>query len=131
MEANIPTFKDDINLQKGGEIASELLKAIQMSRIAIIVFSKNYATSGWCLDELVQILECKNQAGMLVLSIFYDVDPLHVEHQTGTFGEAFTAQEERFRNGNLPENKLEKWRAALTEAASLSKGWDLLNVASW
>ncbi|KAF3976594.1 hypothetical protein CMV_000231 [Castanea mollissima] len=44
---------------------------------------------------------------------------------------AFTAQEERFRNGNLTENKLEKWRAALTEAASLSKEWDSPNVASW
>lgn len=33
-EARIPTFKDDMNLEKGGEIASELLKAIQMSRIA-------------------------------------------------------------------------------------------------
>jgi hypothetical protein len=62
-EAGIPTFKDDVNLEIGGEIGSELLKAIQMSRIAIIVFSRNYANSGWCLDELVKIVECKNQAG--------------------------------------------------------------------
>jgi hypothetical protein len=125
--AGIPTFKDDVNLHKGGEIASELLKAIQMSRIAVIVFSRNYANSGWCLDELVKIVECKNQAGQLLLPIFYDVDPL----DPGSFAKAFATHEERFRGGNLAESKLEKWRAALTEAATLSQGWDLQNVASW
>jgi hypothetical protein len=129
--AGIPTFKDDVNLEKGGEIASELLKAIQMSRIAIIVFSRNYANSEWCLDGLVRIVECKNQAGQLILPVFYDVDPHDVGQQTGSFAEAFTTHEERFRAGNLPKNKLEKWRAALTEAATLSQGWDLQNVESW
>lgn len=103
-----------------------------MSRIAIIVFSRNYATSGWCLDELVKIIECKNQAGQVVLPVFYDVDPCDVGQQTGTFAEAFSTHEERVKVGNLAENRLmEKWRAALAEAASLSQGWDLQTVASW
>lgn len=67
IDANIPTFKDDINLEKGREIASELLKAIQTSRVAIVVFSINYATSGWCLDELVKIIECKHVDGQIVV----------------------------------------------------------------
>jgi hypothetical protein len=102
--AGIPTFKDDVNLHKGGEIASELLKAFQMSRIAVIVFSRKYANSGWCLDELVKIVECMNQAGQLLLPIFYDVDPV----DPGSFAEAFATHEERFRGGNLAESKLEK-----------------------
>ncbi|KAK2965380.1 hypothetical protein RJ640_024122 [Escallonia rubra] len=57
VDAGIPTFKDDISLEKGCDIASDLLKAIQMSSVAVIIFSRNYATSGWCLDELVKIVE--------------------------------------------------------------------------
>ena len=52
------TFIDD-NLQRGEEISVELLKAIELSMISIIIFSKNYAYSTWCLDELVRILECR------------------------------------------------------------------------
>nr|KYP49933.1 TMV resistance protein N [Cajanus cajan] len=52
------TFFDDDALRKGEEINPSLRKAIQESRISIIVFSKNYASSTFCLDELVHILEC-------------------------------------------------------------------------
>ena len=67
------TFIDD-NLQKGKEISAELLKTIESSMILIIVLSENYASSTWCLDEIVKILECKNNC-KLVLPIFYKVDP--------------------------------------------------------
>ena len=55
----INTFMDD-KLQRGENISTELLETIESSRISIIIFSKNYASSTWCLDELVKILECKN-----------------------------------------------------------------------
>ena len=67
------TFIDD-DLQKGEEISTKLLIAIELSMTSIIVFSENYASSSWCLDELVKILECRNN-GQLVLPIFYKVDP--------------------------------------------------------
>ena len=67
------TFIDN-DLRRGEEISTELLKAIESSMISIVVFSDNYASSGWCLDELVKILECRNN-GQLVLPIFYKVDP--------------------------------------------------------
>ena len=51
------TFIDD-NLQKGEEVSVELPKAIELSMISIIIISKNYASSTWCLDELVRIFEC-------------------------------------------------------------------------
>ncbi|XP_042942658.1 disease resistance protein RLM3-like [Carya illinoinensis] len=57
-EKGIKTFKDDVDLRKGDEISPALLEAIKQSKISIIVFSKNYATSTWCLDELAKILEC-------------------------------------------------------------------------
>ncbi|KAI7981050.1 TMV resistance protein N [Camellia lanceoleosa] len=126
VQAGIHTFRDDDELPRGREISSELLKSIEGSRISIVVFSRNYASSRWCLDELVKIIDCKKTIGQLVLPIFYDVDPSHVRHQTGYFGEAFGRHEKPFAD---EMEKVEVRRAALSEAANLS-GWDLQNVAN-
>ncbi|CAL5416790.1 unnamed protein product [Camellia sinensis] len=126
VQAGIHTFRDDDELPRGHEISSELLKSIEGSRISIVVFSRNYASSRWCLDELVKIIECKKTLGQLVLPIFYDVDPSDVRHQTGCFGEAFGRHEERYVD---EMEKVEVRRAVLFEAANLS-GWDLQNVAN-
>ncbi|KAL4605423.1 hypothetical protein ACB092_09G027700 [Castanea dentata] len=116
-EKCIKTFIDN-DLQRGEEISEELLKAIRSSRISVIIFSQNYAFSAWCLDELVAILKCK-QNGQLVLPIFYKVDPSEVRKQEGNFKVALANQEIKFKN-NI--EKVQRWRAALKEAASLS-GW--------
>ena len=73
----INTFIDN-DLQKGEKISGELLKTIRSSRISIIIFSQNYAFSTWCLNELVEILNCK-QNGQLVLPVFYqEIGRAHV-----------------------------------------------------
>ncbi|XP_040365115.1 disease resistance protein RPV1 isoform X2 [Rosa chinensis] len=117
------TFRDDEELERGKPISAKLLQAIQESRIAIVVFSRNYASSRWCLDELVKIVECMKEIGQTVLPVFYDVDPSEVRNQTEAFGKAFADHEKRFKN-NL--EKVERWRAALTEVANLS-GFPLQN----
>ncbi|KAJ4716798.1 TIR-NBS-LRR disease resistance protein [Melia azedarach] len=119
VHAGIHTFRDDIELQRGEDICSELLEAIENSRISVIIFSKNYADSRWCLDELVKIMECKKNVRQTVLPVFYDISPSEVRNQTGLFAEAFTKHESRFKF-----ERVERWRKALTEAANLS-GWDL------
>ena len=108
----IRVYKDDsdTNLPRGEEIRPELLKAIETSKIAVVVFSKNYATSGWCLDELVKIMECKSVLNQRMLPIFYDVTKSEVVEQNGNFAEALS---------NGPEEKVESWRAALMKVANL------------
>ncbi|XP_052293003.1 TMV resistance protein N-like isoform X3 [Citrus sinensis] len=113
-------FRDDKELEKGGSISPGLLKAIEESRISVIVLSKNYASSTWCLDELAKIVECKNNEDQ-ILPIFYDVEPTLVRKQTASFGEAFAKHEEVFRNN--VEN-VQKWRDALKVVANKS-GWEL------
>ncbi|XP_059438589.1 disease resistance protein RUN1-like [Corylus avellana] len=120
-DAGIKIFKDDKELRKGEDLASELLLTIQRSRISVIVFSRNYAASRWCLEELVAIMECRRIVTQLVLPIFYDVDPSDVRNQTGSFAKAFTKYEEHYM---LDMDKVLKWRRALREAANLS-GWNL------
>ncbi|KAK9944488.1 hypothetical protein M0R45_010052 [Rubus argutus] len=76
-DAGIRTFRDDDELERGEDIKPELEKAIRQSRSSVVVFSKDYASSGWCLDELALIIERKRTAGHVVLPVFYDVDPSH------------------------------------------------------
>ncbi|XP_050114245.1 disease resistance protein RUN1-like isoform X2 [Malus sylvestris] len=117
-KAGINAFIDD-ELRRGEDITTELVRAIQGSRISIIVFSRRYSDSSWCLEELVKIMECRRTLGQLVLPIFYDVDPSHVRKQIGSFAQSFMK--------HTDEKKVERWRAALTEASNLS-GWDLRNT---
>ncbi|KAH9658546.1 ADP-ribosyl cyclase/cyclic ADP-ribose hydrolase [Citrus sinensis] len=112
----IETFIDN-DLKRGDEISQSLLDTIEASTISIVIFSERYASSGCCLDELLQILECKHGYGQIVIPVFYRVDPSHVRRQTGNFGDFFSKLEERF------PQKLQRWRNALTEAANLS-GFD-------
>jgi hypothetical protein len=125
-DAGIKIFKDDNELQRGQYLASELIEAIQGSRISIIVFSQNYAASRWCLEELVKIMECRRNLTQLVLPIFYDIEPSDVRNQTGSYAEAFAKHEEHYV---LDMDKVLKWRRALYEAANLS-GWDLRKTAN-
>jgi hypothetical protein len=126
VRVGIHTFRDDDELPRGEHISTELLKAIQGSKVSIVVFSKGYASSSWCLDELVEIIRCKNSIGQTLLPIFYDVNPSDVRKQTGTFAKAFAMHEYRFQ---VEMERVHKWRAALAEAANYS-GWDLQNVAN-
>ncbi|KAH9778678.1 Disease resistance-like protein DSC1 [Citrus sinensis] len=113
---SIETFIDD-DLRRGDEISQSLVDAIEASSISIIVFSERYASSRWCLDELLKILECKKEYAQIVIPAFYRVDPSHVRKQTGNFGDSFLKLGERF------PDKMQSWRNALTEAADLS-GFD-------
>lgn len=56
-DRSIRVFRDDSDLERGRKIWNELVKVIETSRIAVIVVSKNYANSRWCLDELVVVMD--------------------------------------------------------------------------
>ncbi|KAH9724843.1 ADP-ribosyl cyclase/cyclic ADP-ribose hydrolase [Citrus sinensis] len=113
----IQFFIDDEELRKGDEISPAFSNAIQNSDISIVIFSKDYASSKWCLNELVKILDSKKMNGQIVIPVFYQVDPSDVRKQKGSFGEAFIHLENNF------PGKVKKWRDAVTEASNLS-GYD-------
>ncbi|KAK2976633.1 hypothetical protein RJ640_024167, partial [Escallonia rubra] len=82
-------------IERGGNLKWELDKAIKGSQVAIIVFSKDYASSKWCLDELAMILACKDTSRHEVFPVFYDVEPSEVRNQKGAFADAFSRYEEQ------------------------------------
>ncbi|XP_034679883.1 disease resistance protein RUN1-like [Vitis riparia] len=120
----INTFKDDEELETGGVIAEALIQAIEESKVFYVIFSKNYAYSKWCLNELVKIIECMKAKQRRVVPIFYDVDPSEVRRQSGGYGKAFAYHQ---KDANQEKKKeIQKWRMALTEAGNLA-GYDLRN----
>ncbi|XP_058214025.1 uncharacterized protein LOC131325669 isoform X2 [Rhododendron vialii] len=124
MRKGLSTFRDDDELERGEDIMPELQKAIEGSRVSIIVLSKNYASSRRCLEELVMILKCRS-SGHLILPVFYDVDPSEVRTQTGSLKEAFMRHERRIEMemGEQKEylkGKVQEWRMALKEVANLA-----------
>ncbi|KAM7474517.1 hypothetical protein LguiB_021760 [Lonicera macranthoides] len=135
VQAGYHTFRDDNEIEKGESLKPELYKGINGSMISIIVFSKDYASSSWCLDELVMILECKKRtARHVVLPVFYDVCPSEIRKQKGSTGEAFNkyvaqyeAQIDHGRKMELME-KVKRWKETLKEVADLA-GMELKNQA--
>lgn len=125
-DAGINVFRDHEGLWRGEDISSGLIDAIRGSRISVVIFSKNYAESSWCLEELATIMECRLESGQLVLPVFYDIDPLDVRKQTGSFMVAFYRHKQRFA---LEKDKVARWKAAASEAGNLS-GWDLRNTTN-
>ncbi|PNX71648.1 TIR-NBS resistance protein [Trifolium pratense] len=117
----VKTYIDN-ELERGDEISPSLLKAINDAKLSVIIFSENYASSRWCLDELVKILECKKNDGQILVPIFYHVNPTNVRNQTGSYAIALAEHEKR-----RDMNKVQTWRLALAEAANFS-GWDCLGT---
>ncbi|CAN6577548.1 unnamed protein product [Malus baccata var. baccata] len=114
--AGFNTFRDDHELERGESIPPELQKAIQLSRTSVVVLSNGYASSTWCLDELVLILQRKRpNSDIVVFPVFYDVDPSEVRKQHGSIGKAFA----RLENTQSPE-RVARWREALIYVANLA-----------
>ncbi|XP_042499492.1 disease resistance protein RUN1-like [Macadamia integrifolia] len=118
VDAGIQTFRDEDKLQKGSEIGPELLIAIQESRISIPIFSENYASSKWCLNELAEISECIGTRNQIVLPIFYKVEPRDVRNQSGTYAKAF----EEHHLMRSDKTMVQKWQKALEEVGKVD-GW--------
>ncbi|XLR21237.1 hypothetical protein S83_049149 [Arachis hypogaea] len=117
-ERGITTFRDDENLRVGDRIRDTLLEAIERSRMSIAVLCQNYASSAWCLDELIQIMECSNKGTKRpVLPIFYHVDPSDIRHQKNQYDQDMKKHESRYGKDS---HKVQAWRLALYEVSNLS-----------
>nr|KYP52482.1 Putative disease resistance protein At4g11170 family [Cajanus cajan] len=88
----------DVKLKRGDEIWPSLVGAIQGSFISLIIFSQDYASSLWCLEELVIILECREKYGQIVIPVFKHVDPCDVRHQFGSYKIAFVEHGRKYKS---------------------------------
>ncbi|KAL1200913.1 putative disease resistance protein RPP1 [Cardamine amara subsp. amara] len=117
----IDSFIDN-DIKRGTSIGPELIEAIRGSKIKIVLLSRNYASSSWCLDELAEIMNCREVLSHIVMTIFYEVDPTDIKKQIGDFGKAFR----RTCKGKTKEH-IGRWRKALEDVAKIagehSRNW--------
>ncbi|RDX73545.1 TMV resistance protein N, partial [Mucuna pruriens] len=105
----------DYRIQKGEEVWVELKKAIKESTLFLVIFSENYASSTWCLNELVELMECKKGGeDVEVIPVFYKIEPSQVRKQSGSYHKALAKHKKEGKE------KMQKWKDALYEAANLS-----------
>ncbi|KAG5255296.1 disease resistance protein [Salix suchowensis] len=112
---NILTFIDN-DLRRGEEISPSLVEAIEDSMLSVIIFSQNYASSKWCLDELLKILESRKVRGQIAIPVFYE----------WSFGDVFA---QLVKRKALKMEEEQCLRAALNEAANIS-GHDSRKIES-
>ncbi|OAO90357.1 hypothetical protein AXX17_AT5G44710 [Arabidopsis thaliana] len=115
----ITAFRDN-EIERSHSLWPDLEQAIKESRIAVVVFSKNYASSSWCLNELLEIVNCNDK---IIIPVFYGVDPSQVRYQIGEFGKIFEKTCKR-----QTEEVKNQWKKALTDVANMlgfdSSKWD-------
>ncbi|GLJ11596.1 hypothetical protein SUGI_0172300 [Cryptomeria japonica] len=106
----IEVFLDELELQLGDCIPSELQYAINTSFLHIAILSPRYAESPWCLEELRLML----RTGKTIIPVFYGVDPGHLRRMKGPIAQAFSKLETQAR---YTPRKLEDWKMALQEVS--------------
>ncbi|RHN59067.1 putative TIR domain-containing protein [Medicago truncatula] len=116
-------FRDDDELQRGEHISIALLRAIGQSRISIVVFSTNYANSRWCMLELEKIMEIGRTRGLVVVPVFYEVDPSEVRHQNSQFGKGF---DDLISKISVDESTKSNWRREIFDICGIS-GFTLID----
>ncbi|CAK8535262.1 unnamed protein product [Lathyrus sativus] len=117
----ISVFKDDHTLLKGESISPQLLQAIRNSRVSLVVFSRNYPQSTWCLNEMAAVAECHRELKQTVIPIFYGINPSHVRNHTGVYKIGFNNSNKKFK---YDPAEVDRWERAMTELANLV-GFDL------
>ncbi|XP_030464858.1 disease resistance protein L6-like [Syzygium oleosum] len=108
LDAGIRVFLDSEELEPGEKI-SKVLNALNKSRIYIPIFSKNFASSIWCLREVERMVECysKSNGKKDIIPIFYDVNTDDVKLRTGLYENAL------IEHKKSDPDEVERWRNAL------------------
>ncbi|CAN8320658.1 unnamed protein product [Cochlearia groenlandica] len=87
-----------------------VLANLEKSTIALVILSKRYSESDWCLTEIVKMEELAKEGKLVVIPIFYNVNENEVKRLEGEFGIHFMNTYERFA---MEPFIVESWEGSL------------------
>jgi hypothetical protein len=105
-------FLDVESLIKGNHALKSINEALHGVRVHLAIFSKGYAESKYCLNELFDMMQSPEK----VIPVFFqDVEPEHLRRiESGPFVDAFKKHLEKKRDKDV-----ERWKTALLEVSHL------------
>jgi hypothetical protein len=108
-EAGCRPFLDMESLKKGFHAQKKTYEALGCASVHVAIFSKHYADSDYCLDELCAMIEMKK----LIIPVFYDVSPndLDCKLHNGPYAEKMDVWR---------TSEVKKWKDALCMVAQLT-----------
>ncbi|CAN0876713.1 Disease resistance protein RML1B [Linum grandiflorum] len=117
LNQDIIVFRDDKKLPKGVPL-NKIFEVIERSTMSLVLFSKKYAGSKWCLNELVKIADCVEKKGHVALPVFFDVSPEDVKGKSGVYANALDGLGMKYSAAMV-----DGWRKALATVARTA-GWN-------
>ena len=102
-------FLDAEDIRYGHDVFEEIDKALKGACVHVAIFSKGYAESIYCLDELCAMLESERR----IIPVFYDIEAANLRRpDDGPYMEAFIKHKKRGRT-----EKISRWKEALHKVA--------------
>jgi hypothetical protein len=109
--AGFHPFLDKESLIMGEPSGKAMKEALSRADVHVAIFSKGYAESRHCLQELHDMLESRK----LILPVFYDVEVAHLSRPyDGPFAEGLRQHKKQGRHQDV-----ERWETALAKVADL------------
>lgn len=116
-------FLDKPELRVGNDFPSQIQEAIRTASVHVAIFSRGYAESEWCLNELFYMLE----SGVPIIPIFYHVQPADLRRTQS--GDGVYSMGLRRLEPQYDSTTLQKWRDALSRVSHIS-GLDLQDTCN-
>ncbi|XP_039158823.1 TMV resistance protein N-like [Eucalyptus grandis] len=117
IDVGIRVFRDDDELKIGEVIGENLVSAINNSIIYIPIFSKNYASSKWCLLELAHIVNnvSNSKDEKSIIPIFFNVKSDDVKLKTSVYSNALSEHERK------SPDQVKVWKEALAKVGEIKE----------
>lgn len=117
VHAGIRVFLDSEELEVGEKI-SEVLNALNKSRIYIPIFSQNFASSIWCLREVERMVEChsKSNGKKEIIPIFYYVKTDDVRLRTYLYMKAILKHK---KTKKFAFEEVHRWESSLKKVGRI------------
>eukprot|EP01018_Ginkgo_biloba_P026251 Gb_03925 [translate_table: standard] len=107
-------FVDAYSLQPGDPLQESILHAIRTASVHVVIFSKKYVESKWCLMELLEI----RKTGAPIIPVFYDVQPSDLRNLThGVYAQAFKEKQDKY--GHDHPDLVQDWKDTLRQVSYL------------
>ncbi|XP_010255711.1 PREDICTED: disease resistance protein TAO1-like isoform X2 [Nelumbo nucifera] len=115
----VKSFLDTEGILKGENLSAVIVEAINSCTVFLVILSKGFAESAWCLEELRLMLNKVKEEGnsAVLLPVFYGVEPDDLRDiRHGPFSKAFQMHK---KGKEFSSELIRKWEEALKEVANV------------